>query len=240
MSIFTNTFNQTRSHSLSYSKGLRNYMLGVYNYMSFGLFISAFLSFFAWKTAFVNVIIGTPLGILIALAPLGIVFYLGSRIHLLKVETAKILFIAYASLIGLSLSTIFLAFGLDLILRSFLITSVMFLSMNIYGYSTDKDLSSIGSYAFMMIFGLMISSLLNIFIKSSIMSNIISMISVIVFTGITAYDVQEIKKIYNNSSSLDPSSISKIAIIGALRLYMDFISIFIHLLHLMSALKNER
>jgi FtsH-binding integral membrane protein len=239
MSVFSSIFKGSKASALSYSEGLRNYMLGVYNYMSFGLFLSAFLSFFAWQTGFVKVIVGTPLGLVLSIAPIGFVMYMGVKFESMKLETAKMLFIAYAACFGLSISTIFLSFGIDTIVRAFFITSSMFLAMSIYGYTTKADLSGYSSYFTMMLFGLLISSLLNIFFKSSVMSNVISLISVVVFTALTAYDTQQIKEVYYNANTNDSKLISKIAVMGALRLYMDFVAMFIHILHLLSAFKDN-
>lgn len=218
--------------------GLRQYMLNVFSYMSGGLAVTALVAYIAsTSAAFMSFLFSSPLLYwTIALAPLGIAFYLMARISRISPETAKALFFGYAALLGLSLSSIFLMYSGISIAQTFFVTSSMFLSMVIYGYVTEKDLTSFGSFLIMGLIGLIIASIVNIFVGSSVMSLVISAIGVIIFTGLTAYDTQVIKGYYKELDSSDVST--KKAIIGAFRLYLDFINLFLYLLRFLGNRKD--
>jgi FtsH-binding integral membrane protein len=210
-------------------EGLRSYMVNVYAYMSFGVLLTGLVSFFMSQSKpLMQAIFGSPLVYVIMLAPFGLVWYLAARINTMKYQTARLLFWVYSALIGLSLSSIFLAYTGTSIARVFFISSSVFGTMSLYGYTTKKDLTSWGSFLFMGLIGLVIASLVNLFLQSTAMQFILSIIGVLIFTGLTAYDTQKIKESYDESDSLEIAK--KKSVMGALSLYMDFINIFIYLL----------
>lgn len=213
-------------------QGLRAYLSQVYMFMAFGLLLTGGA---AYTTANVpemmQLIFGTPLKWVVIFAPLGLVFFLSFRINTLRYSTAQALFWAYSALVGVSLASIFLLYTGTSIARVFFITSSLFGTMSIYGYTTRKDLSGVGSFMFMGLVGVIIASLINIFLQSSAMQFMISIISVIVFTGLTAYDTQAIKLMYYAGDGEEVTG--KKALMGALRLYLDFLNLFLSLLHLL-------
>ena len=211
--------------------GLRQYMLRVYNYMASGLALTGAVAYgVSTSQAAMQMIFGTGLFWVVALAPLGLVFFLSARINKMQASTAQTLFWVYAGLMGLSLASIFIAYTGTSIARVFFITASVFAGMSLYGYTTKKDLSAWGSFLFMGLIGIVIASLVNIFLQSSAMQFVISVVGVLVFVGLTAYDTQAIKSIYLESDSADTHT--KKAVMGALRLYLDFINLFIMLLSL--------
>lgn len=218
--------------AVSYNEGLRSYMLGVYNYMTIALGISGVVAFFVAKTGLAYAIFSSPLGLVISLSPLIMSFYLAFKFQKMSFESVRNFFLIYSILMGLSLSALFLVYNIGNIARAFFITAAMFGSMSIYGYSTKKDLSSMGSFLIMGAMGVLIASICNIFMRSEGMSFIISILSVGIFTGLTAYDTQKIKNMYYVVGS-NNSDAGKIAIFGAFQLYMDFIAIFVHMLRML-------
>jgi hypothetical protein len=163
-------------------------------------------------------------------AELGLVIYLSARIEKLEAKTATGLFLLYSALNGVTLSLVLMLYTATSVATTFLVTAGMFGSMAIYGYVTKKDLSSLGSFMFMGLIGIIIASLVNIFMQSSMMSWVISGIGVIVFTGLTAYDVQRISQMGVTAMSGSEGAMKKMAILGALTLYLDFINLFLMLL----------
>ena len=213
--------------------GLRSYMIRVYAYMSLGLGLTGLVVFYVASSPVVLVSIFTsPLKWVVMFAPLAMVFFLSARIATLSLSTAQMVFWIYAGLMGLSLSSIFLVFTGESIARLFFITASIFATMSLYGYTTRKDLTAMGSFLMMGVLGLLIASFVNLFFHSSAMQMMISSIGVLVFTGLTAYDVQQIKESYFDSDTAD--IFGKKAILGALQLYLDFINLFISLLQLSS------
>ena len=212
-------------------EGLRKYMLNVYNYMTTGLLLTGLI---AWITAhsqtMVNLIYGTPLQWVVMLAPLGFVFFLSARIHKMSVQSTQITFWLFAAVMGLSLASIFLVFTGVSIARVFFITAGTFAAMSICGYTTKKDLTNFGAFLFMGLIGIIVASIVNIFLGSPALHFAISIIGVLVFVGLTAYDTQHIKTMYVENETAAISG--KKAIMGSLRLYLDFINLFIMLLHL--------
>ena len=212
-------------------QGLRKHMLNVYNYMTSGLALTGLI---AWMTAqsqtMINLIYGTPLQWIVMLAPLGFVFFLSARIHKMSFQSAQITFWLFAALMGLSLASIFLVFTGVSIARVFFITAGTFAAMSIYGYTTKKDLTNFGAFLFMGLIGIIVASIVNIFLGSPGLHFAISVIGVLVFVGLTAYDTQHIKRMYVESDETEIAG--KKAIIGSLKLYLDFINLFIMLLHL--------
>ena len=164
------------------------------------------------------------------LAPLGLVIFLSARLHSMSFTTAQTTFWVYAGLMGVSMATIFMAFTGQSIARVFFISAGTFAAMSLYGYTTKKDLSKFGSFLIMGLIGIIVASLVNIFLQSSALHFAISVIGVLVFVGLTAYDTQNIKNEYDEYH--DEETAGKLAISGALRLYLDFINLFIMLLHL--------
>ena len=212
-------------------QGLRSYMLRVYNYMATGLGLTGLTAYFVAITpSLFNAIYGTPLYWIVALAPLGFVFYLSARLHKISFTTAQTVFWIFSGVMGLSMAYIFIAFTGASIARVFFITAGTFAGMSLYGYTTKKDLSGWGSFLFMGLIGIIIASIVNIFLKSPMLYYVISWVGVLVFVGLTAYDTQRIKEMYYASDH--PEISGKKAIMGALKLYLDFINLFIMLLHI--------
>ncbi|ANP87547.1 Bax inhibitor-1/YccA family protein [Rhizobium leguminosarum] len=220
-------------------QGLRTYMLKVYNLMALGLAITgvaAYLSFqFAFAngelTAFGQAIYVSPLKWVVILAPLALVFFLSFRINTMTVAAAQTTFAVYAALVGLSLSSIFLIYTGQSVVQTFFVTAASFGALSLYGYTTKRDLSAMGSFLMMGVFGLIIASLVNIFLASSAVQFAISVLGVLIFAGLTAYDTQRIKELYLEAD--DVAVAGRKAIMGALTLYLDFINLFMFLLQFM-------
>ena len=220
-------------------EGLRAYMLRVYNLMALGLAITGLAAWGAFNfavsdgqlTAFGEAIYLSPLRWVVILAPLAMVFFLSFRIHKMSVAAAQTTFWVYAGLVGLSLSTVFLVYTGESIVRTFFITATAFGGLSLYGYTTKRDLSAMGSFLIMGLFGLIIASVVNIFLGSTALQFAISVIGVLVFAGLTAYDTQQIKEMYYEGDSAEVGG--RKAIMGALRLYLDFINLFMFLLQFM-------
>lgn len=226
------------SQTKSYDYGLREYMLGVYNYMTFGLAITGVVAVIAARTGIALNLMRSPFGIIVALAPLFISMYMGISFNKMSHESVRNTFFGYAAIMGLSLSTIFVYFrGIDIV-RALFSTASVFGAMSIYGYTTKKDLTGIGAMSMMMMFGLIIASFVNIFLRSSGFDFILSIISVVVFTLLVGYDTQKMKQIYY-SLGRNQDLAKKVAIFGAMQLYMDFIAIFVHLLRIIGMRRND-
>lgn len=208
--------------------GLRNYMLRIYNYMAGGLALTGIVAYGALVSGFYQAIYGTPLIWLVMLAPLGFVLVLSFGIQRLSLGTAQLLFWAFAGVMGLSLSWIFIRYTGTSIARVFFITAGTFAAMSLYGYTTRRDLSGIGSFLFMGLIGIIIASVVNIFLASPGLYFAISVIGVLVFVGLTAWDTQQIKEMYWEGDGTAVAG--KKAIMGALTLYLDFINLFLFML----------
>lgn len=211
-----------------FDEGLRIYMNKVYGYMSMGLLITAIAAYVGAASGFYQSIASTPLIYVVMFAPLGLVFFLSMRMHKMSAQTAQMTFWIYAGLVGLSLSYVLLVFTGVSVVRTFLVTAASFGALSLYGYTTKRDLSGMGSFLFMGLIGIIIASVVNIFLASSAMHFVISVLGVLIFAGLTAYDTQSIKQIYMGSDSRDVAE--KKAIMGALRLYLDFLNMFLFLL----------
>ncbi len=210
--------------------GLRRYMLRVYNFMAGGLGLTGLVAYAAVASGFYQQIAATPLIWVVMLAPLAVVLLLSFRIERMSAGAAQASFWGYAALMGLSLAGIFLIYTGTSIARVFFISAATFAAMSLYGYTTRRDLSRFGSFLFMGLIGIVLASVVNIFIASSALQFAVSVIGVIVFTGLTAWDTQRIKEIYLES---DPGDVlTKKALMGALALYLDFINLFVMLLQL--------
>jgi len=222
-------------------EGLRAYMLKVYNLMALGLAITGVAAYGTFalavsNPAFAQLIFVSPLKWVIMLAPLALVFFMSFRIHTMSVSAAQTTFWVYAALMGLSLSSIFLVFTGQSIVQTFFVTAAAFGALSLYGYTTKKDLSGFGTFLIMGLFGLIIASIVNIFLASSALGFAISVIGVLVFAGLTAYDTQKIKEMYYEAD--DVAVAGRKAIMGALTLYLDFINLFMFLLQFLGN-KNE-
>lgn len=211
--------------------GLRDYMLRVYNYMGAGLAITGLVAYFAAATGFYAAIAHTALMWVVILAPLGLVMLLGFRIQSMSLGAAQATFWIYAGLVGLSLAGIFLVYTGASIARVFFITAATFLAMSLYGYTTRRDLARFGSFLMMGLIGIVIAMLVNIFLASPALEFAVSVIGVVVFTGLTAWDTQRIKEMYWEGDG--DVVAGKKAIMGALALYLDFINLFILLMQFM-------
>lgn len=207
------------------------FLAKVFNWMAIGLAITGGVAFFTAESGMVRSLIASPLFFVLILAELGLVFFLSARIEKIQPGTATGLFVGYSVLNGVTLSTIFLAYTHASIAATFLITAGMFAAMAVYGMVTKRDLSGMGSFMFMGLIGILLASVVNIFLKSSALYWAISAIGVLVFVGLTAYDVQKIKTMGEEGiMQQGEAAIRKGAIIGALALYLDFINLFLMLL----------
>jgi FtsH-binding integral membrane protein len=217
--------------------GLRAHMQRVFGYMAGGLALTGIVAYAAAASGFYQAIAATPLIWLLMLAPLGFVLALGFGIQRMSAETAMVLFWLYAAVMGLSLGSIFLAFTGESIARVFFITAATYGAMSLYGYTTRSDLSRFGSFLMMGLIGIVIASLVNIFVGSSALQFAISIVGVIVFVGLTAYDTQRIKAMYLESDTADIAG--KKAVLGALSLYLDFINLFMIFLQLFGVRRDN-
>ncbi|MFO1242981.1 MAG: Bax inhibitor-1/YccA family protein [Rickettsiales bacterium] len=226
-----------QTQAVEFDAGLRAYMLQVYNYMASALVLTGLVSYVAGTSeAFLKLMFTvndqggmsvSPLAWIIMFAPLGMVFFLGARLHTLSKTAAQASFWIFSVLMGLSLFYVFAIYTGESIARVFFITAGTFGAMSLYGYSTKKDLTGWGSFLMMGVLGIFIASIVNIFLHSSGLQFAISVIGVLLFTGLTAYDTQRIKSTYYAMGAAGNA-----AIMGALNLYLDFINLFIMLLRL--------
>jgi FtsH-binding integral membrane protein len=224
--------------------GLRAHMLRVYNYMAAAVALTGVVAWLTYNaavvtdaagritglTAFGQAIFSGPMVIILLLGTLGLVFFISFRIHKLQFTTALTLFMVYSALLGVMLSSIFLAYTGSSITRVFFISAASFGALSLWGYTTQRDLSGFGSFLIMGLFGIIIASLVNLFLQSSGLDWAISVIGVGVFAGLTAYDTQRIKEMY--SAADDVGAAGRKAVMGALSLYLDFINLFLMLLRL--------
>ena len=225
------TVRPTAGAAVDIDVGLRDYMLRIYNYMASGLALTGIVAYVAAASGFYAQIAHTPLFFIVLLAPLGLVFWLSYGINRMQASTAQGLFWLYAGLMGLSLGGIFLVYTGASIARVFFITAGTFAAMSLYGYTTQRDLAQFGAFLFMGLIGIIIASLVNMFIGSTAIQFAVSVIGVLVFTGLTAWDTQQIKQMYAENYGSEIAT--KTAVMGALRLYLDFINLFMMLLQLM-------
>jgi FtsH-binding integral membrane protein len=222
----------------AYDAGLRSYMLSVYNYMASGVLLTGIVALLFSRggiesPAATILMAGGPLAWLIMLAPLGFVMVLSFGINRLSTGAAQALFWAFATVMGLSMSTIFLRFTGESIATTFFATTAAFAGLSLFGYTTKKDLSGFGTFLIMGVVGILVASIINIFLQSSVMSLVISIVGVLLFAGLTAYDTQRIKSMYAYVAGTD--MMGKTVIMGALSLYLDFVNMFTFLLNLMGS-----
>jgi len=225
-------------------QGLRSYMLRVYNYMAIGVGITGIVAYLTYAmavvegadgaitglTSFGNFIFNTPFKWVVIFAPLAMVFFVSARISSMSVSAAQLSFWVFAGLMGLSLSSIFLVYAHASIAQVFFISAASFGALSLWGYTTSRAISGWGSFLFMGLIGIIIAMLVNLFLASSALQFAISIIGVLVFAGLTAYDTQQIKEMYYAGD--DGTVAGRKAVMGALRLYLDFINLFMMLLSL--------
>jgi len=208
-----------------FDEGLRQHMLRVYNYMGLGLVMTGLVAFIVGTTPALYVpIFSTPLKWVVMLAPLAFVLFFSFRMESMSASGAQTLFWAFCAVMGLSLASIFLVFTGTSIARTFFIAAAMFGATSLYGYTTKRDLSQFGSFLIMGLIGVVIASLVNLFLASSALQFAISVIGIVVFVGLTAWDTQSIKEQY--AENFDAESKQKLAVFGAFSLYLNFINIF--------------
>ena len=234
---YTNDFNiRSKASSLSSTdEGLRKFMLRVYSYMTAGLGITGVIAWlfsnaYISGNAIVISLMQAPLAYVVMFAPLGIVLWMSFGINKMRASTAQNLFWLMAACYGISLASIFLVYTGATIARVFFISSSMFLTMSLWGYTTKRSLAKMGSFLMMGLIGLIIASVVNIFLGSSALQFAMSIIGVIIFAGLTAYDTQMLKEIYVANENSE--AVTKKAVMGALKLYLDFLLMFQYLLML--------
>jgi len=228
--------------AVAIDQGLRAYMIRVYNYMAMGVALTGIASWLTFQaaavtnangaivglTSFGQVIFSGPAVLVLFLATLGLVFFISWRIDRLEPSTAFALFMVYAALLGVMLSSVLLAYTLTSITRVFFISAASFGALSLYGYTTKRDLSPIGSFLMMGVIGLIIAMVVNMFLKSPGLEFVFSVVGVLIFAGLTAWDTQRIKEMYDPME--DGTIVGRKAVMGALSLYLDFINLFLFLL----------
>jgi uncharacterized protein len=224
-------FRPARTARAGLDSGLRAYLIRVYNYMAAGLALTGVSAYFGAQSGLYASLVGTPWYWVLLFAPLGLVLLLSFRIQSMSLAAAQLGFWAYAILVGLSLSGIFLVYTGESIARVFFVTGATFAATSVYAYTTRRDLSRFGSFLFMGLIGIVIASLVNLFLRSTALQMTVSVMGVIVFVGLAAYDTQRIRAIY--VSGEDGAVAGKKAILGALALYLDFLNLFLSLLQLL-------
>lgn len=218
--------------------GLRQYMLKVYNYMASGVALTGIVAMLvASSPAALQLIFGTPMKWVVLLAPVGMVFFLAFRINHMKASTAQAVFWVYAGLMGASLASIFVVYTGTSIARTFFISAAAFAGLSLWGYTTKKDLSAFGTFLIMGLIGLIVASLVNMFLQSSMMQFVISAAGVLIFAGLTAWDTQKIKEMYWEGDGHEIAA--KKSVMGALTLYMDFINLFLFMLRFLGVARDE-
>ena len=239
----------TRSQ-VEVDQGLRAFMLGVYNHMTLGLAISGLVALGTNMmavtqsasgrlalTPFGQLLYTTPLKWVVVLAPLAFVFFFSFRMERMSAATARNVFYLFAAVMGLSLSTLFLVFKLGSIVQVFFITAATFGALSLWGYTTSRSLSGMGSFLMMGLIGIVIASLVNLFLGAPALQFAISVLGVLIFAGLTAYDTQKLKEMYVYGD-YDSEAAAKVSVFGALTLYLDFINMFQFLLSLLGN-RNE-
>ena len=219
--------------------GLRSYMLRVYNYMCGGLLVSGLVAVLLSQyvlslsleaqVAFFS----SPLFLVAIFAPLGLVFFISFRMNSLRLSTLQVLYWVFVALMGISLSLALYSYTAESVVRVFFITSGAFAGLSMYGYATRRDLSSIGSFLVMAVFGLVIASVVNMFMASTVMQFVLSVAAVLIFSGLTAYSTQQIKNLYLSGGAGGAVDLNRAALMGALSLYINFINLFQALLFLL-------
>lgn len=232
----TDTVVKTRAEVL-----VSDYVRSVYNWMGIGLALTGFTAYYVSNSeSLLRLVFGNPLLLMVLIiAELGLVFAIAGMVNRMSAGTATALFVIYSALNGVTLSSIFLVYASASIVSTFFICAATFIACSLYGWTTKKDLTSLGGFMMMGLIGIVIASLVNMFVRSSSMSMIISYIGVFVFVGLTAYDTQKIKNMaMTQPANLDGGVIRKGAILGALSLYLNFINLFLMLLNIFGQRRN--
>lgn len=225
---------ETAAQSAEYDEGLRAYMLKVYNYMASGVLLTGIIALLVGTNeAMLATIYGSGLRWIVALAPLAFVMVMSFGVHRMSSGTLQMIFWAFAATMGLSMASIFAIYDPVSIARTFFITAAAFGALSLFGYTTKKNLSGMGTFLIMGLFGLIIASIVNIFVASSMMHFIISVAGVLIFAGLTAYDTQRIKQSYYMMATGE--AVAKGAIMGAVNLYLDFVNLFMFLLQFLGS-----
>jgi FtsH-binding integral membrane protein len=220
----------------AFDAGLRSYMLSIYNYMASGVLLTGIVALGFAASGMAEQLFATPLRWLLVLAPLGFVMVLSFGINRLSTTTAQILFWGFSVAMGLSMASIFLVYTGASIAITFFATAAAFASLSLWGYTTNRDLSGFGTFLIMGVVGLIVASIVNLFLNSGPLSLAISAIGVLLFAGLTAYDTQKIKSMYFYVAGTDMRG--KAVVMGALTLYLDFINMFLFLLRLFGSQRN--
>ncbi len=218
--------------------GLRQYMLGVYNYMASGLALTGIVALLVASSPQATALLfGTPLKWVVMLAPLALVFFLGFRLDRMQVSTARGLFWVFSALMGASLASIFLVYTGTSIASTFFITATAFAGLSLYGYTTKRDLSAFGAFLVMGLWGLIIAMVVNMFLHSTGLQFVVSAAGVLIFAGLTAWDTQKVKEMYWQADGFDVAA--KKSVMGALVLYLDFINLFMFLLQFLGVQRRD-
>ena len=217
----------------AHDAGLRSYMLSVYNYMASGVLLTGIVALLFAQSGLAAQVLATPLRWVIMLAPLGFVLVMNFGLNRMKTSTLQMLFWAFAVVMGLSMSSIFLVFTGVSIAQTFFATTAAFAGLSLWGYTTKRDLSGFGTFLIMGVIGLIVASVINLFLQSGPLQLVISAAGVLIFAGLTAYDTQRIKSMYDWVAGTD--MVGKSVIMGALSLYLDFINMFTFLLQFMGS-----
>lgn len=222
---------------ISFDAGLRAHMLRVFNYMGGGLLLTGAIAWIVANTALAGIVFGTPLRWVALLCPLVFILVMQIKMQTLSTSTLRTLFWCFCAAMGLSVAGWFLVFTGASIARAFFITGVTFGTMSLWGYTTKRDLTSMGSFMMMGLLGLLVACVVNIFLMSSMLQWMVSIAGVVIFTGLTAYDVQRIKETYAESWGTDANE--KMAVFGALSLYLNFINLFQFILELTGTVRRN-
>ncbi len=220
----------------TFDAGLRKYMLSIYNYMASGILLTGIVAMMTFSSGMAENFISGPMMWIVALSPLAIVLAMSFGQNKFSKGTLQVMYWAFATLMGLSLSTLFYRYTGGSIAVTFFATAGAFAGLSLFGYTTKKDLSGWGSFLIMGVVGLIIASVINIFLQSEALMWAVSFLGVLIFAGLTAYDTQKLKNIY--SSVRGTPMMDKVVIMGALNLYLDFINMFLFLLRFMGAARD--
>ena len=227
------TINGEAMGSVAVDQGLRSHMLKVYNYMASGVLLTGIVALLFAQSGMAAQVLNTPLRWVLMFAPLGFVMVMSFGMNKLSTTALQGLFFAFATVMGLSMASIFLVFSGESIARTFFVTAASFTALSLFGYTTKKDLTGWGSFLIMGVVGLFLASVVNIFLGSSTLQLVVSFLGVLIFAGLTAYDTQRIKSEYLHFAGHE--SLGKLAIMGALSLYLDFVNMFQFLLSFMGS-----
>ena len=225
------TINGEAMGSVAVDQGLRSHMLKVYNYMASGVLLTGIVALLFAQSGMAAQVLNTPLRWVLMFAPLGFIMVMSFGMNKLSTSALQALFWAFAAVMGLSMSSIFLVFSGESIARTFFVTAASFAGLSLFGYTTKKDLTGMASFLIMGVDGLLLASVVNIFLGSSTLQLVVSFLGVLIFAGLTAYDTQRIKSEYLHFAG--HQSLGKLAIMGALSLYLDFVNMFQFLLSFM-------